>query len=84
MKEYRIEKANIAQVKERLSAYVAMAEKGKTVLVCRRNQPVAELVGVESSDLPNRTRLGSAKGSVVVDCDLTEPAVPASDWDVLR
>lgn len=84
MKEYDIERANIAQVKESLSAYVAMAEKGKKVLVCRRNKPVAELVAVDVHDAPNRTRLGSAAGSVTVKCDLTEPAMDEGDWEALR
>ena len=82
--EHNIEHANIAQVKESLSAYVAMAERGKRVVVCRRNRPVAELVPVETTDLPNRTRLGSGKGSVVVNCDLTEPAMDENDWHALQ
>ena len=84
MKEYKTERANIAQVKESLSAYVAMAEKGKKVLVCRRNKPVAELVSVSVDAAPNRTRLGSAPGSVVVKCDLTAPAISDDDWESLR
>jgi len=84
MNEYNIEKANIAQVKESLSAYVTMAEQGKTVVVCRRNKPVAELVAVEAAARPNRTRLGSARGSVVVKCDLTAPALDEDEWGDLR
>jgi antitoxin (DNA-binding transcriptional repressor) of toxin-antitoxin stability system len=84
MKEYEIEKANIAQVKESLSAYVAMAEQGKTVVVCRRNKPVAELVAIQPPLQPNRTRLGSARGSVVVKCDLTVPAMDDDEWEALR
>jgi len=79
------EKANIGQVKEQLSAYVTRAEKkGKSVLICRRNRPVAELIPANRTPVRNRTRLGSAPGSVVVKCDLTEPALPVTDWDMLR
>ncbi len=36
-------KLNINQAKTHLSAYVARVERGETILLCRRNQPVAEL-----------------------------------------
>jgi antitoxin (DNA-binding transcriptional repressor) of toxin-antitoxin stability system len=83
MNEYKVEKANIAQVKEHLSAYVTMAEQGKTVVVCRRNRPVAELVAAGEAVTPNRTRLGAARGSVTAKCDLTEPAMAEADWSML-
>jgi antitoxin (DNA-binding transcriptional repressor) of toxin-antitoxin stability system len=78
------EKANIGQFREQISAYVTKAEKGERVIVCRRNQPIAELAPVGKASAKNRTRLGSAKGSVVVRCDLTAPAIPAKDWDGMR
>jgi len=84
MNEYKTEKANIAQVKERLSAYVTKAERGVTIEVCRRNRPVAVLVRTASGPGRNHTRLGSAPGSVTVSCDLTKPAIPEKDWDALR
>jgi len=84
MKQYKIEHANVAQVKERLSAYVAMAEQGKRVVVCRHNKPVAELVRIQGVESANRTRLGSARGSVIVKCDLTEPAMAEGDWGMLK
>lgn len=36
-------RANIREVKEQLSAFVEQVERGATILVCRRNKPVAEL-----------------------------------------
>ena len=84
MNEYKIEKANIGQVKERLSAYVTMAERGMTIQVCRRNRPVAKLVRTETGAVRNRTRLGSAPGSVTIKCDLTAPAIAGKDWEALR
>ncbi len=87
MKEYPIKRtisANLAKVKEHLSAYIARVEKGERVVICRRNRPAAQLVPVDDSRAENRTKLGSAKGSVVVKCDLTEPAMEASDWEALR
>lgn len=83
MKMNTTENVNLAKVKEHLSAYVTMAARGKTVVVCRRNKPVAKLVGTEELPARNRTRLGSAPGSVVIKGDVTAPAMDAKDWDVL-
>ncbi len=83
MKYESTDQANVAQVKEHLSAYVAKAERGVTTTVCRRNRPVAQIVPVTGLSQSNRTRLGSARGSVVVECDLTAPAMDASDWSML-
>ncbi len=78
--KYKEKKANIAQVKEQLSSYITMAQKGEKVIVCKHNRPVVELVPVDSAEQAvNRTTLGSAPGSVQVQCDLTEPAMD-EDW----
>lgn len=37
---------NIHEVRENLAEYVAAAERGEEVLICRRNQPVAKLVAL--------------------------------------
>lgn len=37
---------NIHEVRESLAEYVAAAERGEEVLICRRNQPVAKLVAL--------------------------------------
>jgi prevent-host-death family protein len=36
-------RANIGDVKAHFSAFIERVERGETVLVCRRNEPVAEL-----------------------------------------
>ncbi|MDP6358398.1 MAG: type II toxin-antitoxin system prevent-host-death family antitoxin [Kiritimatiellia bacterium] len=77
------EQANVAMVKEHLSAYLTKAERGESTTVCRRNRPVARIVPVKSLPSSNHTRLGSAQGSVIVKCDLTAPAMDASDWSML-
>ncbi len=38
---------NIHEVKAKLSEYLAAVEKGETVIVCRRNIPIAEIRSVE-------------------------------------
>ena len=36
-------KVNIHEAKTHLSRYLAEVEKGETILVCRRNEPIAEI-----------------------------------------
>ena len=36
-------RVNLAEAKAKLSAYVNQASEGQTVIICRRNVPVAEL-----------------------------------------
>jgi antitoxin (DNA-binding transcriptional repressor) of toxin-antitoxin stability system len=38
-----MKKVNIVEVKARLSELLELAESGERVVICRRNQPVAEL-----------------------------------------
>lgn len=83
MNEDKKETPNIGHVKEHFSTYVAKAEKGCKTLICRRNHPVAELGPVATGPSENRTRLGSARGSVQAKVDLTQPAIPNKDWNAL-
>ena len=51
---------NIHEVRENLAEYIAAAQRGEEVLICRRNQPVARLIAV-SPAAPRRPRpLGKA------------------------
>ena len=84
MSTHPTEKLNIGMVKEHFSAYVTLVEQGKTIQICRRNRPVAELVRLKDGNARNRTRLGSDEGSVTVKCDLTAPAIPEKDWGMLQ
>ena len=84
MSEYPEKRANLAKIKEHLSAYVADIEAGESILICRHNRPVAKLVPVNEGQDENRTRLGSDPGSVSVHSDLTDPAMGASEWAMHR
>ena len=77
------DKVNVAMVKEHLSAYVARVEQGERIMVCRRNTPVADLIPIKARTVKNRTCLGSAKDSVKIKCDLTEPVMSESAWEML-
>ena len=58
-------KVNIFEAKARLSELIDAAEAGQLVTICRRNRPVAHLVGigvVRSAARP----IGGARGQLVV------------------
>jgi len=65
---------NIHEVRENLAEYLAAAERGEEVLICRRNQPVARLVAVARSSGKPRP-IGRA-------ADAGTP-LPASFWEPL-
>lgn len=75
--------ANIADVKDHLSHFLALVAQGEEVAICKRNVPVAKLVPIHAKPV-NRTVLGREPGSAQVRGDLTEPAIPASDWGMLE
>jgi antitoxin (DNA-binding transcriptional repressor) of toxin-antitoxin stability system len=74
--------ANVAELKNHLSQYLTLLESGETVEICKRNIPIAMLIPT-SVEKTNMTQLGCARGSVKINCDLTEPAIPEGDWNML-
>lgn len=75
--------ANIAELKNHLSDYLRMVQNGEEVAVAKRNVPFAVITPLPSARR-NQTQLGCALGSVETKCDLTEPAMGGSEWDMLR
>jgi len=65
-------KANVHEVKAKLSEYLARAEAGETVLICRRNVPLAELKAVPGRIDGERPQ-GLAKGKFQVPVSFFEP-----------
>jgi prevent-host-death family protein len=55
---------NIHEAKAKLSEYLDKVAAGERVLICKRNQPVAELRAVEQKRTEPRP-LGGAKGIVI-------------------
>lgn len=73
MTNYRVMiRANVHEIKAKLSEFLARAEGGEVVLICRRNVPVAELRAVAASPKDERPR-GLAKGLFQVPRDFFEP-----------
>ena len=66
-------KVNIQDAKTHLSNYVARAEQGEVVVVCRHNQPVAELRAIHKTQAPQPRTAGLLKGLVSWDADAFNP-----------
>lgn len=76
---------NVGEFKDRLTEYLAMAEAGEEIVVCRRNVPMVKLEPVGSKlKHVNRSTPGSMKGTVQIIGDLTEPFIPESEWEMLK
>jgi prevent-host-death family protein len=67
-----MKKVNVHQAKANLSRYLDEVERGETILVCRRNVPVAELRPVARA--PHQPRpVGLARGGFTVPYSFFEP-----------
>ena len=82
---------NIHEIKAQFSKFIEMVEAGETVVVCKRNVPVAEIRPIEKKKDKPIPVLGSAEGlgEIAPDFDETSPEVAAlwhdiSDDDPLR
>ena len=63
---------NIHEAKTHLSRYLAKLKKGETIILCRRNEPIAEIRPLPSP--PSRKRpVGLAKGRLTVPKEFFEP-----------
>ena len=60
-----MKKINIHEAKTHLSHYLEVVEHGETVLLCRRNQPIAELRPLATPSSKPRS-IGLAKGKFKV------------------
>jgi prevent-host-death family protein len=63
---------NVHEAKARLSEYLAQVEAGETVVICRRNKPIAELKPVAPARKEPRP-IGLAKGVGHVPPEFFEP-----------
>lgn len=63
---------NIHEAKTHLSRYLSKLKKGETIILCKRNEPVAEIRPVPSSRSRKRP-IGLAKGQFTVPKEFFEP-----------
>jgi prevent-host-death family protein len=72
-------KLNIHEIKAQFSKYIEMVEGGDTVLVCKRNVPVAEIRPVETKKL-RKPVFGSAKGMGAIAANFDDPLPDEHLW----
>jgi antitoxin (DNA-binding transcriptional repressor) of toxin-antitoxin stability system len=77
-----MESANVAQFKKHLSAFLEKVEMGETIEICRRNVPIAHVIGVPKP-AKNRTVLGCGEGTVTYLGNVTDPFIPQDSWEML-
>ena len=82
--EVKMKSANIADIKNNLSRYITLVEQGEVIEICKRNVPVARIVPATPPKRSNQTRLGCGRETGRILGDVTEPALPAEAWDMLR
>ena len=61
-------RANISELRADLSRYLARVERGETVVVCRRDVPIAEIRPLDRAPAENEERpIGIDRGMTVPD-----------------
>jgi antitoxin (DNA-binding transcriptional repressor) of toxin-antitoxin stability system len=64
-------KLNLHQVKSQFSKYIDLVESGETVIVCKRNVPVAEIRPIPRKD-KKQPKLGWAEGRAKMPADFNQ------------
>ncbi len=67
-----MKRVNMHEAKTHLSRYIAELAPGGTLLLCNRNEPVAEIRAI-SKKPTRKPRLGVAEGEFVVPDSFFEP-----------
>ena len=77
---------NVSEAKTHFSSVVDQVEQGETILICKRNLPVAKMTAVEATGASrHHTDIGWAKGTGVrIHADLTEPVLSESEWNMMK
>ena len=63
---------NIHEAKTHLSRYLSMIRKGETIILCKRNQPIADIRPFQSRRGLKRP-IGLAKGQFAIPKEFFEP-----------
>ena len=63
---------NIHEAKTHLSRYLSRIRRGETIVLCKRNQPIAEIRPLQARRIQKRP-VGLAKGRFTVPKEFFEP-----------
>jgi prevent-host-death family protein len=75
--------ANVAELKNRLSEFLALVEQGEEIEIRKRNVPIARVVPIPRKRV-NKTRVGCGAGTLKIHGDLTEPLIPEEAWEMFK
>jgi antitoxin (DNA-binding transcriptional repressor) of toxin-antitoxin stability system len=67
-----MQRVNIHEAKTHLSRLLAELEPGEKLIVCNRNEPVAEIQSLRGKKTPKR-RIGVAKGQITIPDSFFDP-----------
>jgi antitoxin (DNA-binding transcriptional repressor) of toxin-antitoxin stability system len=67
-----MKQVNMHDAKTNLSRYIAELQPGDKIVICNRNEPVAEIRAVEAKPKQPR-RIGWAKGQVTIPKSFFDP-----------
>jgi prevent-host-death family protein len=73
---------DIADLKNRLSAYMSLVEKGEEIEIRKRNAPIPRVVPLRRK-VSTPSKLGAGAGTARIRGNLTEPLIPPEAWDML-
>lgn len=74
--------ANIGELKDNLSKFITLVERGEVIEICKRNIPIAKIIPYKNTRTGNQTKLGCGLGTVKILGDVTEPLMPENTWDM--
>ncbi len=66
-------KLDVHETRTRLSEYLPRVEAGETIVLCRRNVPIAEIRPLPSVESLRRPEIGFAKGTFTIPDDFFKP-----------
>jgi prevent-host-death family protein len=64
---------NVHEAKTHLSKYLNKVAKGETLLLCKRNVPVAEVRAIPVVKRKRRLPFGAAKGEIIIHDSFFDP-----------
>ena len=67
-----MKKVNLAEAKQNLSRYIERVERGESIIICKRNVPVAELRPVAVEQKKPRP-IGLGKGTLTIHPSFFDP-----------
>ena len=67
-----MKKVNLAEAKQNLSRYIERVERGETIIICKRNMPVAEIRPLAAERKKPRP-IGLGKGTITIHPTFFDP-----------